>query len=362
MNQSAQPGAQSSTPDPATAEAPDNPQRRVTTAAKSLAGVWSLAAAQFDLLNSNRTLVRPALLPLAAPPILCAIALLFAQGASIHWLIAILTLLASLLALAGIGALITGRRRGDAPAEWSPLRPAVATHAEDQRAEATARQTFATRLGVALFVLAALCALPIALAGAIPAALVGALGVAAVALYAVDAVRQRIAPLDEIIAPLCLGPGLVSLTIVAQGQRMTGNDWLVAAAIGCMALALIEGRRLRPTGAEAVGARRTLAALLGLRGALLLTGAALAAGFICALGLAIPASGLPGALASLIALPGALVGLSGLAIGQYAPARRVAANQLARAYLWFGLALAGGMALTVIAERIISALTLSLGA
>jgi hypothetical protein len=39
----------------------------------------------------------------------------------------------------------------------------------------------------------------------------------------------------------------------------------------------------------------------------------------------------------------------------------VAAQQFVWAYLWFGLALAFGLALTIVAERIINAIILALG-
>jgi 1,4-dihydroxy-2-naphthoate octaprenyltransferase len=316
------------------------------------------------MLNGNSALIRPMLLFVAVPPALSAIALLYAQGVAIHWTVAVFTLAACLLASAGVGALIASRRLSAAIAaddEWSPLRLEADTRTGEPSADAAARQIVATRLGVALLVLAALCALPVALRGAIAAVLVIALGIVAIALYGVDMARQRIAPLDEIIAPLCLGPGLVSLTIVAQGQRMHTQDWLVAAAVGCMALAALEGRRLRSAGAEPVSAQRTLVSLIGLRGAVILVGLALLASFACALAIAVPKSGLPGALLTVTTVPVALIGLSGLIVSRYSPARWAAANQLAQAYLWFGLALAAGLALTVVARGITSAIVRTLG-
>jgi hypothetical protein len=60
-------------------------------------------------------------------------------------------------------------------------------------------------------------------------------------------------------------------------------------------------------------------------------------------------------------VPVALIGLSGLIVSRYSPARWAAANQLAQAYLWFGLALAAGLALTVVARGITSAIVRTLG-
>ncbi len=373
MNQSVQPGARSAAPGVATAEAPHERQGRAAIASAALAKAWATAS-QLGLRNGSAALIRPALMALAAPPVLCAVALLAVQGVAIHWMLAALTLLASLLALAGVGALTSARRRmtseRDADDEWSPLRPAAPTRADSQApqagADTAALRSLALRLGLALLALAALCALPIVLTGTIAAALVAALAIVVLALYAVDVVRQRIAPLDEALTPLALGPGLVSLAIVAQGQRMNLQDWLVAAALGAMAFAVIEGRRLREVGAmEATGAershtQRSLATLLGPRTATLLIAVALLASYILALGVAAQQNGWPGALLALISLPTALIGLSGLALSHFTPARRAAARQLAWAYLWFGLALATGLTLTLLAQNIINAITLAL--
>ena len=373
MNQSAQPGARPATPGVATAEAPQQRQGRAAVASNALATTWATAH-RLGLQPDSIALIRPALMALAAPPVFCAVALLAAQGIAIHWLLAALTLLASLLALAGVGALTTARRSAtserDADNEWSPLRPAALMRTDEQAArpdtDVAARRSLALYLGLALLALAALCALPLVLTGMLAAALAGALAIVVLALYGVDVVRQRIAPLDELLTPLALGPGLVSLTIVAQGQRMTAQDWLVAAALGAMALAVIEGRRLREVGAtgatdaERSHAQRSLARLLGPRTATLLIAVALLASYVLALAIAAPQHGWPGALLALISLPTALIGLSGLAISNFTPARRAAARQLVWAYLWFGLALTAGLALTLLAQNIINAITLAL--
>jgi 1,4-dihydroxy-2-naphthoate octaprenyltransferase len=374
MNQSAQPGARPATPGVATAEAPQERQGRATMAATALADAWATAS-QLGLRSDSVALIRPALMALAAPPVLCAIALLAAQGVAIRWLLAALTLVASLLTLAGIGALTSARRsmtvEHDEDDEWSPLRPVAPTRADEQApqvgADTAAQRSFAQRLGLALLALAALCALPIVLTGTIAAALAGALAIVVLALYGVDVMRQRIAPLDEMLTPLALGPGLVSLTIVAQGQRMNLQDWLVAAALGAMAFAVIEGRRLREVSAtgttdvERSHTQRSLATLVGPRAATRLIAVALLVSYILALGIAAQQNGWPGALLALISLPTALIGLSGVALSHFTPARRAAARQLAWAYLWFGLALTVGLALTLLAQNIISAITLALG-
>jgi 1,4-dihydroxy-2-naphthoate octaprenyltransferase len=337
----------------------DRLPRKLGAAAKVVSTVWVALSAQVGMLRDQPALLRAGLAPLTLPPILCALASLFAQRVEIQWASVVLTLLASVLALMGVGALPSGQRLGDARAwvtVWRPQRAGAA-------ASMTAQERYAARLGSVLLALAALFAAPVAFSGAGAAWLLVGMGMAVVALYASEAVRRRIAPLDEIIVALCLGPGMVALTVAAQGQRMSGQDWLIAIAFGCMALALIEGRRLRASDAKGLEShgRRTLVHLIGKRGAIRVAGLALLVGFAVVVLISGVRSGLPGALLALTAAPLSLSGLSGLAISYYPPARRTAATQLAQAYGWFGLALATGIALTVVAQSFTGAIVRALG-
>lgn len=286
---------------------------------------------------------------LAAPPILCAAAMLFVQRAPINWLIVVCELLAAASALLGIAALASAHRL-----------PAAA---EKRRQRATTQ-------GVTLLALAALCALPILLGGKSAALLAPALGVVAFLLYGVEGVRPRIAPLDELLVALGLGPGLFCLTILAQGQRFTRAEWLVVIALGGMTFAVVAGLSLRGaaatdhSGTQAVEdghAPRTLATVIGSRAASVIIGLALLVSYAVVVIIAVPRGGWPGALLALTSAPLALVGFSGLAASRYAPARRVAARQLLRAYVWYGLALAVGLGLTLIAQGIIQATVKTLG-
>ena len=143
---------------------------------------------------------------------------------------------------------------------------------------------------------------------------------------------------------------------------MSELDWLIAAAFGCMALAVTEARRLRAPDSASEHEGRTLLRLLGKRGALWVAGLALACGFALAVVISAGNGGLPGALLALTALPLSLIGLSGVAISSYPPARRVASDQVARAYVWFGLALATGIAFTVLMQGLSRAIVQLLGA
>lgn len=360
MNQRTRPGASAAMSETAAAEAAHRQSLRADTVIQALTGAWTNVSAQLLALKDNSAFLRPEMAALALPPVLCALALLFAHGVEIQWARAIFTLLASACALTGIGVLAAQARDAEGSTEeatWSPLRPAAPMPSEV--ASASASRLYANRLGLGLLGLAALCALPVALSSGAAALLVIALGLAMVALYAVDSIRSRIAPLDELIAPLCLGPGLVGLTISAQGQSMVSQDWAVAIAIGCMAFAMVEGHHLREL--EREPNRRTLATLIGQRAAVIVVGVAVLVGFAVAVGISVMGGGLPGALLALTTLPIALISLSGIAVSEYTPARAASATGLAQVYSWFGLALAAGLTMTVIAQQITGAIVRALG-
>lgn len=334
MNQSAQPEA-GTTPDVARPAATSRWRAALTM--------------QPGALGAVAIPMRLELAALAAPPVFCALALLFVQGAPINWLVAGCELLAAMFALVGIAALASSHR----------LPPT-----------AEGRRHAATTLGVTLLALAALCALPILLGGLLASLLALTLGIVAFLLYGVESVRPRIAPLDELLTPLCLGAGLFCLTILAQGQRFTRAEWLVAGALGGAAFAVVAGLRLRGARVadrdaaqvvDDVHTPRTLATVIGSRGASVLVGIALLASYAVVVVIAVPRGGWPGALLALTSAPLALLGFSGLAASAYAPARRVAAHQLLRAYLWYGLALAVGLTLTLIAQQVIQVTVHTLG-
>ncbi len=338
MNQSAQPEAS-----PTSDAAPE-------IARPAMSSRWRTALSMRPgAAGANDASIRLELALLAAPPVLCAAAMLFIQRAPINWLVVVCELLAAASALLGIAALASAHRLPSA---------------------AEGRRQSATTQGVALLALAALCALPILLGGTLAALLALALGIVAFLLYGVEGVRSRIAPLDALLAALGLGPGLFCLTILAQGQRFTRAEWLVAIALGGMTFAVVAGLSLRGAAATDRGsatvvedsrAPRTLATVIGSRAASIIIGLAVLVSYAVVVVIAVPRGGWPGALLALTSAPLALVGFSGLAVSAYAPARRVAARQLLRAYLWYGLALAIGLGLTLIAQEIIQATVKSLG-
>ena len=338
MNQSAQPEAS-----PTSDAAPEIARPAMSSRWRTALSMRPGAAGASD------ASIRLELALLAAPPVLCAAAMLFIQRAPINWLVVVCELLAAASALLGIAAL-------------------ASTHRLPSAAEG--RRQSATTQGVALLALAALCALPILLGGTLAALLALALGIVAFLLYGVEGVRSRIAPLDALLAALGLGPGLFCLTILAQGQRFTRAEWLVAIALGGMTFAVVAGLSLRGAAATDRGsatvvedsrAPRTLATVIGSRAASIIIGLALLVSYAVVVIIAVPRGGWPGALLALTSAPLALMGFSGLAVSTYAPARRVAARQLLRAYLWYGLALAIGLGLTLIAQQIIQATVKSLG-
>ncbi|HEX8996798.1 MAG TPA: hypothetical protein VF812_12280 [Ktedonobacterales bacterium] len=366
MNHSAQPDTQSALPSAIATEQAQLPPESDEASAQKFRTRWAIVGEQAARLARNTAVARPDLAMLALPPVLCGLALLFAQGATIDWLIAICLLVSSLCALAGIGAFSAARRHAatQAPQEWSPLRPLAIDAPEGSGEPSVAHEADATRIGIALLVIAAITAAPIALRGAAPALLVLGLGAVVVAFSVFARPLRRVAPLDEILTPLCLGPGLLSLTILANSEQMNAQDWLVACAIGAAALAVVVGARLRAHGESSEAAsqsRRTLVTLLGHRGAVVLLGGAALVGnaFVLVVGVVQP--GLPGALLALTAAPLGLLGLTGLAVSSFAPTQRKAAQQLARAYSWFGLALAVGITATAVTQQITSAIIHTFG-
>lgn len=350
MTQSAQQGSPSGM-----SAASDRLRQRADVAARLAGRGWSILATQGGQLRGRSALLRSPLTPLVAPPVLCAVVLLYAQGANPAWGLVILTLLASALALMGVGALTPRRRLAlSALAEaWRPLR-------RGKTKPMSEHDRYATRLGTVALALAVICAAPLALASRSAMWLLAAFTLVALVFYGLEGVRPLLAPVDEVIAALCLGPGMVMLTVVAQGQVMTPRDWMIASAFGCMALGVIEGRRLITISGENALRGRTLAMLVGPRRALLVAGGAMALAFALVVMIAVTRPALPGALLALVAFPMALVGLSGLSVSRYAPTRQIAAAQLARAYAWFGLALAAGLAVTLIIQGFIGAFVHSL--
>lgn len=302
--------------------------RRAT--ARALAGGGAALVAWLQrpgALSDALRRARPQLAPLALAPVVSALALLLAQGVAPAWSGGLAALGVALFAQAGASAL------NEAPFGLGLRR----SRRDDARV--------ALGLGIALLLIAALCGLPLALAGGAPVVVVGALGLVAIALATVEAARRVVAPAGEALAALALGPGVVSLTILGQGRPMNPAAWLVAAAYACFALAALTGRGLRRlTGDEERGGR-TLVGLLGARGATALLAVSVVAAYLLALALAAPTTSLalyaaPLALAS---LPVAALGVTGLWVSHYVPARRRAAGALVAAYTWFGVAFTTGL-------------------
>lgn len=376
MNQSARPEAQPMTervvPDSAVMQ-----QEQGESPVKLASDAWSAVVAQWAMLGKNVDLIRPRLLPLVAPGVLCALATLLVEHRDVNWFIATCTLLACLFALAGVGALVSSGRLSVAPpdASYPILRRRFGEVNSAQPGWADdALHTYAFRLGWALIGLAVVSSAPIIFAGPVPAMLVMGLGLLAIALLAFDFVRHWMAPFDELVGPICLGPGLVLLTIGAQGYRMSMLEWAVAVALGCVALAFIEGRQLRaelPDRADNAlsvdseytpGAGRSLAMLFGRKVATLVAAGALTIGYGLALALSLPKVGAPGVLLAVTSLPVAVIALSGLATSDYEPTRRAASNRLVGVYCWYGLAMAVGMVLTVLGEYITTIIMRAIGA
>lgn len=354
MTQSAHQGSSS-----AISSATDLVREKAVVVAKRTArmalSAWAMGATGLAGLIEHSELLRLSLAPLALPPVFCAVILMYTQGTEPQWGLVVLTLLASAFALTGVAAVAATRHSG-----FTILIEAWSAPQPRKRRMINADDQYALRLGSISLALAVVCALPLAFSGKGAFWLVVAFGALVVVFFGADVVRLRAAPLDEPLAALSLGPGLVALTVLSQGQTMTARDWFIAVIFGCMAFGVIEGRRLGATAKENARRGRTLASLIGSRRALLVAGGAMALGFALVVAMSVLRPTLPGALLALIAAPMALVALTGLGVSHYAPSRRMAAHQLMRVYTWFGAALIIGLVATLLVQGFIGALVHSL--
>lgn len=323
--------------------------------ARMALSAWTMGAVGITSLIKHAELWRPSLAPLALPPILCAVVLMYAKGAEPQWGLVALTLLASALALTGVAVMSALRHTG-----YTTLIAAWSAPQSGKGGVISADDQYALRLGSVFLALAVVCALPLAFSGSVAFWLIVAFGALAVVFSAADAVRFRLAPLDDVLAALSLGPGLVVLTVLTQGQAMAARDWLIAVIFAGMAFGVIEGRRLSASVHENVRRGRSLASLIGSRSALLVAGGAMAVGFGLVVAMSVLPPTMPGALLALIAAPMALVALTGLDANHYGPSRRVAAYQLVRVYTWFGAALIIGLVVTLLVQGFIGAFVHSL--
>lgn len=288
-------------------------------------------------------LCRPRTFPVALLPALITIALLAARGTPLRPLSALSILLAVALVLAGANMLD----------EYLDYMRALAHAGAGERMDsgyrmgnrlknAGVRPLTALRLSIALLLIGALAGVPAARSGGTPLIMLGAVGLLAAFLYSSTTYALKRLPLGELALALAVGPGITTATALAQGQRLTVPVALLGAGFGLLTLALAQAAHLRGAEVDRAYGRRTLAVLAGARFARILYVACLLGGLALIVLIGLMRGGSPGFVAVLLALPAALLALTGVIRASAPNARDLAVRLTLRAYLWIGtLALLG---------------------
>jgi hypothetical protein len=195
------------------------------------------------------------------------------------------------------------------------------------------------------------------------ATLVIPLGIVAVALLALNLLPIYTSiqvpdivklPARLALAPALIGIGLFVITASAQSARMTTAMWLLGLVMSLLACAAELANVMASETSVEQGSSRWLRAWPLLALALLLSGAAV-------VWVALPLGEPHGVLLALLALPTALVAVSGLAHSTYLPARTWAARRIGAIYTYVGLAITVGALASFAVGAAVDALTRSLG-
>jgi len=289
------------------------------------------------------TLCRPRTLPIALLPALVTIALLVARGAPLHVLPALSTLLAVTLVQAGANMLDEYLDYMRALARAGAGERSDSGYRMGKRLKNTGvRPLTALRLSIALLLVGALAGVPAARAGGTPLIVLGAIGLLAAFLYSSTTYALKRLPLGELALALAIGPGVTTTAALAQGQRLTTPVALLGAGFGLLTLALAQAAHLRDAAGDRAHGRHTLAVLAGARFARTLYAICLLGGLALIVLIGLMRGGSPGFVATLLALPAALLALTSVTRATATNAHDLAVRLTVRAHLWIGtLALVG---------------------
>ncbi len=218
--------------------------------------VWLLAA-------------RPKTLPAAVGPVLVGTALAYADGL-FAWLPALAALLASLLLQIGsnfANDYFDHFKGADTADRQGPTRVTAAGLLSPQQ----------MRLGIAVvFGLAALVGLYLIYVGGWPVLAAGAAAIVAALAYTGGPFPYGYYGLGELFVFLFFGLVAVLGTYYVQAGTVSGDAWLVALPVGMLITAVLIVNNYRDRFTDARAGKRTLAVLLGPRGARIEYGVALA--------------------------------------------------------------------------------------
>lgn len=281
------------------------------------------------------TAARPRTLPLATTPVLVGIALAWAEGAPLHWGIALATLLAALLIQIGTNLhndAADHERGNDRADRLGPLRVTAAGWASAARVRAAARLAFGAAFCLGVF---------LAVAGGWPIVMIGCASLAAGVAYSGGRRPISHTPFGEVFVWIFFGVLAVAGSHWLQAGRVSLAPLIAGAALGLPAAAVLLVNNLRDVDTDLRAGRRTLAAVLGDAGARRLHGVFMTLPFLALPLLAFLLPGRAGLWLALLALPVCVK-----VVARMGRASGVALNTVladtARAQFVFGLLLALG--------------------
>jgi 1,4-dihydroxy-2-naphthoate octaprenyltransferase len=293
-----------------------------TPAAPSAWRIWSAAA-------------RPRTLPLAAAPVLAGTALAWAEGAALLWGPALAALLAALLIQIGTNLhndAADHERGNDLPDRLGPLRVTAAGWASARTVHFAARAVFALALLLGLYLVAV---------GGWFILAIGCTSLLAALAYSGGPRPISHTPLGELFVWVFFGLLAVAGSYWLQAGAVSASAWLVGAALGLPAAAVLLVNNLRDRDTDLRAGRRTLAAVLGDGGARRAYAVMMLLPYFSVPLLAL--SGRGGAWLALLMLPPSLLLVRRLLNGATGVALNRQLAQTAQAALGFALLLALGV-------------------
>lgn len=278
---------------------------------------------------------RPRTLPLAAAPVLAGTALAWAEGAPLLWGPALAALLAALLIQIGTNLhndAADHERGNDRADRVGPLRVTAAGWVSARAVHFAARAVFALALLLGLYLVAV---------GGWFILAIGCTSLLAALAYSGGRYPISHTPLGELFVWVFFGLLAVAGSYWLQAGSVSSAAWLVGAALGLPAAAVLLVNNLRDRETDLRAGRRTLAAVLGDGGARRAYAVLMLLPFA---GLPVLAqSGRQGAWLALLALPLCLALVRRLLSGAIGAALNRQLAQTAQAALAFALLLALGV-------------------
>jgi 1,4-dihydroxy-2-naphthoate octaprenyltransferase len=283
------------------------------------------------------TAARPRTLTVGATPVVLGTALAWSEGAPHAWLPAAAALLCALLIQAATNMhndAADFERGNDTAERIGPLRVTAAGWATPREVHTAALATFAAAFGVGAYLV---------FVGGWPILAIGIAALAAGWAYSGGPRPISHTPLGELFVFLFFGLLAVAGSHWLQAGRPSAAAFAGGAALGSLAAAVLMLNNYRDLDADRRAGRRTLAAILGPRGAQLACAPLLLAPFAAPAWFA--AAGRPGALLAFLSLPPCIAIARRALVSSPSPELNQLLAATARAEFAFGALLAVGMSL-----------------